>query len=299
VQGSLVQDLGAGRYQLHQLVREYLSDHLQTTLADQTQTLQRGVVMAMTEIAKTVNPTVTLKDLARLQDAIPHLTLVVEELTDRLPDDDVVWPFTALAWLAEGQSRWPEAERWYQQCRTLTETRLGADHPDVATSLNNLAVLYMSMGRYGEAEPLLKRSLAISEQQLGADHPHVAQSLNNLALLYEAMGRYGEAEPLLKRSLAISEQQLGADHPDVAFSLNGLAVLYMSMGRYGEAEPLYLRALDIQSRSLPENHPWNKAGWNNFVGMVQAALEAGQADQLSDHPTTQAVLQQLKSQQDH
>jgi len=28
--------------------------------------------------------------------------------------------------------------------------------------------------------------------------------------------------------------------------------------------------------------------------MVQAALAAGQADQFSDHPTTQAVLQQLQ-----
>jgi hypothetical protein len=64
------------------------------------------------------------------------------------------------------------------------------------------------------------------------------------------------------------------------------------MGRYGEAEPLYLRALEIQSRTLPENHPWNKAGWSNFRGLV--ALAAGQGDQLSDHPATQAILQQLQ-----
>jgi tetratricopeptide (TPR) repeat protein len=87
---------------------------------------------------------------------------------------------------------------------------------------------------------------------------------------------------------------LGADHPDVAQSLNNLAELYEAMGRYGEAEPLYLRALDIQSRTLPEEHPWNKTGWNNFRSMVQAALEAGQADQLSDHPTTRAVLLPLQ-----
>jgi hypothetical protein len=53
---------------------------------------------------------------------------------------------------------------------------LGADHPDVAASLNNLAGLYRAQGRYGEAEPLYRRSLQIVEQQLGADHPDVAKA---------------------------------------------------------------------------------------------------------------------------
>ncbi|MEH2379316.1 MAG: tetratricopeptide repeat protein, partial [Nostoc sp.] len=30
----------------------------------------------------------------------------------------------------------------------------GEEHPDVATSLNNLALLYKSQGRYADAEPL-------------------------------------------------------------------------------------------------------------------------------------------------
>ena len=60
---------------------------------------------------------------------------------------------------------------------------MGPDHPDVATSLNNLAWLYHAQGRYAEAEPLYKRSLAIVENALGPDHPHVAASLSSLARL--------------------------------------------------------------------------------------------------------------------
>ena len=82
----------------------------------------------------------------------------------------------------------------------------GPDHPDVATSLNNLAVLYDDQGRYADAEPLYKRSLAIREKALGPDHPDVATSLNNLAELYDDQGRYADAEPLYKRSLAIYEK---------------------------------------------------------------------------------------------
>ena len=93
----------------------------------------------------------------------------------------------------------------YRLSLAIRESQLGADHPDTAASLNDLAGLYYAQGRYSEAEPLLKRSLAIRESQLGTDHPHTAQGLNNLAALYESQGRYSEAEPLLKRSLAIRE----------------------------------------------------------------------------------------------
>ncbi len=52
------------------------------------------------------------------------------------------------------------------------ETALGLDHPDVAQSLNNLALLYYAQGRYDVAEPLHKRALAIEEKALGPDHPN-------------------------------------------------------------------------------------------------------------------------------
>ena len=79
---------------------------------------------------------------------------------------------------------------------------LGPDHPDTASSLNNLAGLYRAQGRYAEAEPLYRRALAIREAVLGPDHPDTASSLNNLAGLFRAQGRYGEAEPLLRRAEA-------------------------------------------------------------------------------------------------
>ena len=92
--------------------------------------------------------------------------------------------------------------------------QLGSDHPDVATSLSNLASLYASQGRYAEAEPLYMRSLAIKEMQLGSDHPDVATNLNNLARLYESQGRYGDAESLYLRALTLVTNVLGEEHPN-------------------------------------------------------------------------------------
>jgi tetratricopeptide (TPR) repeat protein len=85
----------------------------------------------------------------------------------------------------------------------IAEKALGPDHPDVATSLNNLAALYQTQGQYAQVEPLYKRSLAIREKALGPNHPLVAQSLENLAALYKATNRAEEAEALKKRAEAI------------------------------------------------------------------------------------------------
>ena len=82
-----------------------------------------------------------------------------------------------------------EAEPLYERSLAIDEKVLGPAHPDVATSLNNLAGLYQAQGKYAEAEPLYRRSLAIREKVLGPDHPDVAVSLNNLASLDQDQGK--------------------------------------------------------------------------------------------------------------
>jgi len=162
----------------------------------------------------------------------------------------------------------------------LRERALGPDHPDVASSLNNLAALYQAMGAYSQVEPLYQRALKIVEARLGPDHPYVATSLNNLAALYQAMGAYGQAEPLYQRALKIREAKLGPDHPYVATSLNNLAELYKAMGAYGQAQPLYQRALKIREAKLGPDHPDVANSLNNLAALYQAMGAYGQAKPL-------------------
>jgi tetratricopeptide (TPR) repeat protein len=56
-----------------------------------------------------------------------------------------------------------EAEPLYRRSMAIREKTLGPDHPDVATSLNNLAGLLRTTGRYADAEPLYQRSLRIAQ----------------------------------------------------------------------------------------------------------------------------------------
>jgi tetratricopeptide (TPR) repeat protein len=153
------------------------------------------------------------------------------------------------------QGKYADAEGLYKRALAITEKAFGADHPDVANSLNNLALVYQEQGKYLDAEGLYKRTLAIREKALGAGHPDVAQTLDNLALVYQEQGKYTDAEGLYKRGLATYEKALGADHPDVAYSLIGLASVYKQQGKYADAEGLYKRALAIREKALGADHP--------------------------------------------
>jgi tetratricopeptide (TPR) repeat protein len=86
------------------------------------------------------------------------------------------------------QGKYDRAVIVAEKALEVAEANVGPNHPDVATSLNNLAALYYTQGDYAKAEPLYKRSLAIREKALGPNHPVVAISLNNLAVLYKTQG---------------------------------------------------------------------------------------------------------------
>ncbi len=104
--------------------------------------------------------------------------------------------------------QYQEAIPFAEEALAIRREQLGTRHPDVATSLNNLAGLYEAQGRYGEAEPLYQESLAIRREQLGTRHPNVAASLNNLAGLYEAQGDAAIATTYLQAGLDIEEHHL-------------------------------------------------------------------------------------------
>ena len=63
------------------------------------------------------------------------------------------------------------------------EKLLGPDHPEVATTLNNLALLRKSQDRPAEAEALYRRALSIFERALDPSHPSVVACRENLARL--------------------------------------------------------------------------------------------------------------------
>ena len=295
---SLLEFVEVGRYQLHQVIRENFAAKLGEREDGEALRTAFAQVLARVaaQVAAQVPQIATLAVQEQMREVVPHLEALAEAGTTLLEGDDAMWPYVGLVRLAQSQSLWEQAESWYDNCFLMTEARYGPDHPQTAGSLNNLAGLYESMGRYVEAEPLYARSLKIREEQLGPDHPSTATSLNNLAGLYYALERYSEVEPLFLRAMQIDLKAIGENHPDTAIDYVNLAGLYTQLERYAEAEPLYHKAIEVFYKSLGEDHPNTTASFNGLANLIITAFQAGKVAELSAHPMTQNILQQVQQQ---
>ena len=186
----------------------------------------------------------------------------------------------ALAGFLSTAACYSAAEPLLRRALALAEASYGAEHPTVATHLNNLAGLLKATNRLAEAEPLLRRTLAIDEASYGAEHPDVATALNNLAQLLQATNRLAEAEPLMRRALAIAEASYGAEQPDVAQHLDNLAQLLQATNRLAEAEPLMRRTLALDEASYGAEHPTVATHLNNLAALLQATNRLAEAEPL-------------------
>ncbi len=275
---SLLERPSQGTYQLHQLIQEFLRGKLdQLAEADH---LKERFCQVMVAAAQQIPDTPTRQDIATATPMIPHLAEAATVHQEWLNDEDLIWPFVGLGRFYSGQGAYEQALPWYESCVSVTRERLGNEHPDVAISLNNLALLYYSQGRYAEAEPLLQQALELNKRLRVQEHSAVAQNLNNLALLYYSQGRYAEAEPLYLQALELRKRLLGTEHPSVASSLNNLALLYYSQGRYAEAEPLYLQALELRKRLLGTEHPDVTQSLNNLALLYESQGRYAEAEPL-------------------
>jgi CHAT domain-containing protein/Tfp pilus assembly protein PilF len=90
----------------------------------------------------------------------------------------------------------------------IREKLFGPDDPDVANSLNNIALLDWQEGNAKKAEEELLRALTILQQKVGPAHPDVSRVMANLALLYSAEGETKRAVSLLMSGLDRSDRNL-------------------------------------------------------------------------------------------
>ncbi|MEH1920375.1 tetratricopeptide repeat protein, partial [Nostoc sp.] len=282
-----------GCYKIHALVRWFLQEELANS-GETKSVLETTFVTAMITLAQSLPNSPTSKDIEFFKDVILHLEDIGKRLiaeikeateaqtffTASMPKDRVLWIFVGIGRFYDGQGLYKLTEPWYEDCVNVCKALFAGDHPNVATSLNNLAGLYESQGRYSDAEPLYSDALAMRKRLFAGDHPNVASSLNNLAALYYSQGRYSDAEPLYSDALAMRKRLFAGDHPDVASSLNNLAGLYESQGRYSDAEPLYSDALAMRKRLFAGDHPNVASSLNNLAALYYSQGRYSDAEPL-------------------
>lgn len=111
----------------------------------------------------------------------------------------------------------------------------------VSAALNNLGGVSLHLGRYDEAIDHLGAALAI-RRQIG-DRTGEARTINNLAAVYGRLGRHREAGEHYQRSLLIA-REIG-DQASETLVLTNLAFVHLRLGRYRDAVACHERALAL------------------------------------------------------
>ena len=140
------------------------------------------------------------------------------------------------------------AEKLHRENLDIQRRGLGNDHPDLAGSLDGLAVVLAELAKLDEAEGLHREALELYRRFWGEEHPAQLNTLRNLGCTLHKRGDFAGAESAFRQVLAIQRKRRGTDDAGLAQALSDLFSLLFSSGRQAEGEPYVRECLTIWQR---------------------------------------------------
>lgn len=147
----------------------------------------------------------------------------------------------------------------------IWEEILPPEHPDLATSYNNLAETYRVLGEHPKSLEHNLKALSIWEKVLPPEHLYLAMSYNNLAAAYGALDEHPKSLEYHLKALSIREKVLPPEHLDLAQSYNNLGLTYWTLGEYPKSLEYHLKALSIWEKVSSPEHPDLARSYNNLA----------------------------------
>ncbi len=157
-----------------------------------------------------------------------------------------------------GLYQYGKALEHYQKALAIDLKQLGPDHPDVASSYNNIGAVHLSKGEYDHALENFQKAITIDLKTKQAEHPDVASSYNNIGLVHESKGEYDKALEYYRKALVINLKQLGADHPAAGKCYWSIGVVWKAKKDLPKAKEFIGKGHAILLEKLGSNHPYTK-----------------------------------------
>ena len=110
-----------------------------------------------------------------------------------------------------------KALSFHEKALGILQETLPPNHPNLATSYNNIGQVYSNMGEYSKALSFHEKALGIRQETLPPNHPYLATSYNNIGQVYSKMGEYSKALSFYEKALGIYQETLPPNHPSFGY----------------------------------------------------------------------------------
>jgi tetratricopeptide (TPR) repeat protein/tRNA A-37 threonylcarbamoyl transferase component Bud32 len=170
---------------------------------------------------------------------------------------------------------------------SIRELQLGPVQPEVATSLDSIAVTLAATGNYDGALEHFERAKSIRATTLGPESLEVSYTLNGIGGVYMQLGELDRALATFQQAQAIVMTLLGPDHVELAPSHNNIGVILWQQGRLDDALVSFRRTQAIQEKVLGSEHPRVAAATDN-IGNVLVS-QGLYAEALVEHQRALAI----------
>jgi eukaryotic-like serine/threonine-protein kinase len=181
------------------------------------------------------------------------------------------WVLNEWGSLHYDQADFASSERETRAAVALKASLLGPDHPDVASSMSNLAVTLQELDRWEEALAVARQGLAIDEKSADLHSITFAVNLTVAAEVLAHVGRLDEAEATLRHALEVAKDAGGGETVIFSVALTDLGDLLASHGRAHDAISLFERAQAIQMK-IGDKNPIRVAALR--AGLARALIES-------------------------
>jgi Flp pilus assembly protein TadD len=247
---------------IHPLVRDFFAaQHRQHADADKH---RQALATALVEQSKIVRHPTTLAQVTAFRPYAPHLAVLLPTVVD----DEILKAHTCLSWFHAGAGNLSQAQQVMDAGAAACRQRLGDEHPDTLTSMNNLAGILRARGDLSNAQSWHEQDLSVCRRVLGDEHPDTLTSMNNLAGILQDRGDLSGAQSLQEQVLSARRRVLGEEHPDTLTSMNNLGEILRARGDLSGAQSLHEEELSACRRVLDEEHPHTLTSMNNLAGIL-------------------------------
>lgn len=246
VDKSLLRRRGDGRYDLHEIIRQYASARLQEHVDDCAATQRRHAAYFLRSVAereqrlRSAEQGAALAELSAEVDNIraAWLWAAAHALLDELEGAGEVlqWFYEFRRWFQDGSLLFAQA---IARLRAVEPTDEPLARRTLGRLLSHYGYLLARTGVFVEANDALAESHALLAD--GRDRVGLARTLMNQGMAAHWVGNYGAARRMLDQSLALATE--AGDRSVQGASLTWASIVAHAVGETGEAERLFRAAL--------------------------------------------------------